>query len=1548
MPISNNRLGRGVVRGATAAGINAGFQYLIGGGFNPYTTGILLGASILDSLFSEDPPPPPPRRTQVLLAENIYKRWVFGYVPVPMQTLFAGSFRRDGAAGLPERWTYGIGATEDADRVAAIRGDENIQGWSVLDMFGYLSEGQMEASGIRGIFIDDVYVPLENKPVSDYPSGVPLYYPLGFPINGDPLTNFTGKLLVTPSFELGDFPSLSRGVDPAIIYRTGNPAWGEQYHQSDISYCRVSLIEQLQPKKEFWTERAFPSNIRLLAEGIKVRDLSQYPDHENTSVWTDNAISIRYHFEREIVGLGDKDLDMSALLESYNKAEKIINYNWNAHDPDGIEVVSGQDASSIADRLPARGRRYSFNGIISTEQPNIQQIRDRLDFACNGRTVPSGTTLAIIAGQNKAPVQVNGVTIHFRDDDFVENPQRIVQPDIGESFNALRVRYKSQIAAFDDREIVISDTQAVARDGNREIVRQGVLAIEDAPSDVAVQGRVIAELVEHRNDRFVECIVVGIHTNVRIGDAIKLSSTALEINNRTYTVANRELNFQENQTKFVLRAQSNAYADRFVTPELQTVPIAAPDEITQIVELAGVAGEDGDGFEYVFRLTAEDNAPTLPANDRVYDWQTPTDSWTDRAPESGTTAAMPFLWLAIRVVPGQPEQESAPTADFGNWLGPIKIAEFAKDSQFQEFIFKATASNVAPPVPVATDTNRKLNEDFPEDWSDNKDDPQVVSDTTPFVWMSYRTKDEGTPHDRLWSAYSPPVILTIREIPPQQFYTFWPRGAEVVQYATFGNYERTGRVAENSPAFVSWVPANRPQLTPPLPGAHFANSPSIPPRRVRLSSEVTSQTEEVWIASTLFNIFMRFKIKADQTNYDAFSVTGDPTNVKSRHIFNWWYGAPREFELQYLEAQNLPFDVWYTFREFDTDTGVWGDFQVPTKSGVVDKTGYVPPGYQAGQVLTVADGTPAWGTVEQRNITGLSDELTALKNRLDALEAGGTNVAPTLTATNVTQTSFTLTWSGGSVTTGNWTLQERDSRGNWIQRVSSPSVTTHNVTGKTAGSSTDYRVRRGTGQWRTLRVFTLGVRQGRLLATPVIRFSAITQTGYTISWFAASTDTGLWQLQEQSSTGAWVDILSGTTSTSTSIGGKTPGTAFKYRVRRQTGPWGEGVVTTAAAQGVATAPTLGVRVTTTVAFLSYSGGSVTTGAWQAQYKLNTATVWIDATGEGGSSVAITGLTENTAYDFRVRRGTGPWATQTNVSTLTSATTPGTAPTVTVTTTHNTATVSYSGGGSTGVYRVQYRRSGGTGNIRLDTFIDITGEGATSATITDLRANTAYDFRVQRGNGPWATVTNISTTVAPAAVPSNVHAESAGRASDRIQWDWNNAAGATSYEYYLSTSSTAPAASATATGTAQVSSIRTNQLTQNTTYYLWVRSVNSAGKSAWSSSASAATTALAVPTWPASYAGGVARIIVSNNTRNSFVVTWPASPQAGIQGAFNYRFQLSALPNFAVAIGSNPVSRTDRVITQRWGEVSPLYVRVRAENGAGNSPWLTATVTRPSA
>ncbi|WP_143090436.1 GEVED domain-containing protein [Flavobacterium akiainvivens] len=93
---------------------------------------------------------------------------------------------------------------------------------------------------------------------------------------------------------------------------------------------------------------------------------------------------------------------------------------------------------------------------------------------------------------------------------------------------------------------------------------------------------------------------------------------------------------------------------------------------------------------------------------------------------------------------------------------------------------------------------------------------------------------------------------------------------------------------------------------------------------------------------------------------------------------------------------------------------------------------------------------------------------------------------------------------------------------------------------------------------------------------------------------------------------------------------------------------------------------------------------------------------------------------------------------------------------------------------------------------------------------------------------------VSVEIAPTCIePANLAVGTITANSATVSWQAASPVPGNGYEYYLSTSSTAPVAATAATGTATGTSVTLSNLTADTTYYVWVRSVCSGSdKSAW--------------------------------------------------------------------------------------------------------------------
>jgi hypothetical protein len=215
----------------------------------------------------------------------------------------------------------------------------------------------------------------------------------------------------------------------------------------------------------------------------------------------------------------------------------------------------------------------------------------------------------------------------------------------------------------------------------------------------------------------------------------------------------------------------------------------------------GEKGMDGDGYEYIYRRTVTDTAPTTPSTSSQEDDVIPT-GWTDnpigtdyvnmyewvsvRKKENGIwgTFSVPALWAKYgrngtryvdvykiaTVQPNTPTGSVIPPSgwsttplehseteslwfsqttieengDIGTWSAPIKLN--GSDGKDVEYIYKRTTTDTAPTTPTTSQTDDYV----PAGWTDQ---PTGVSISNMYEFCCVRTKEYG-----VWSAYSAPVL----------------------------------------------------------------------------------------------------------------------------------------------------------------------------------------------------------------------------------------------------------------------------------------------------------------------------------------------------------------------------------------------------------------------------------------------------------------------------------------------------------------------------------------------------------------------------------------------------------------------------------------------------------------------------------------------------------------------------------------------------------------------------------------------------------------------
>jgi titin len=327
----------------------------------------------------------------------------------------------------------------------------------------------------------------------------------------------------------------------------------------------------------------------------------------------------------------------------------------------------------------------------------------------------------------------------------------------------------------------------------------------------------------------------------------------------------------------------------------------------------------------------------------------------------------------------------------------------------------------------------------------------------------------------------------------------------------------------------------------------------------------------------------------------------------------------------------------------------------------------------------------------------------------------------------------------------------------------------------------------------------------------------------------------------------WSTFTDGvSTATSATVTGLTNGTAYLFRVAavNSVGSGAYSNEVTETPRAVPSAPTglAGVPGNAQVALTwtaPAANGAVITD-YVVEYR--TAVVgssWMtfaDGT-SAGTSATVTGLTNGTAYLFRVKavNSVGTGAASAEDGPLTPRTVPGMPTDLVGTPQNGQVALSWNqptsdGGAAITDYVVQFKT---TTAVTWTTFADGTST-ATSATVTGLTNGTAYMFRVAAVNVAGTGTAIESASVTPRTVPGPVTNVRTAGANGRVNVSWtapasNGGAPITDYLISVSTNPTSgfvdfgdgvsTATSATITG-----------LTNGVTYYVRVGAQNAAGNS----------------------------------------------------------------------------------------------------------------------
>ncbi len=467
-----------------------------------------------------------------------------------------------------------------------------------------------------------------------------------------------------------------------------------------------------------------------------------------------------------------------------------------------------------------------------------------------------------------------------------------------------------------------------------------------------------------------------------------------------------------------------------------------------------------------------------------------------------------------------------------------------------------------------------------------------------------------------------------------------------------------------------------------------------------------------------------------------------------------------------------------------------------------------------------------------------------------------------------------------------------------------------------------------------------------------------------------------------------VATLTGT-ETTTTLSSLTNGTAYQVRVaatnRSGDSAWSSSATATPAkAPDAPSVPSLTVwNKQLTVSWAAPSDNGADISDYDVQYRACTATPksctssptwgsWSSLTGSDdpgtATTVTITGLTNDTAYQVRVRAtnsvGDSSWSSSaTATPTAQKPDTPA-APTLTYGDQSLTATWSAPADNGADItdYDVRYcTNSTGCDAANEWTALNDSGNNATStattATISSLTNGTTYQVQVRAGNSKGDSAWSTSATEKPSTVPNAPAAPTLAVKNQSLGVSWaapsvTGGADITGYKVRHCDNSTgcdAPGewTAKTLTGTDTTTTLST--LTNGTTYQVQVAATNRSGDSTWSSSATA--TPARVPDAPSPS-------LSAGNKQLSVSWTAPADNGSDISDYdVQYRActatpkSCSSSPTWgswtSLTGGADPGTTTTATITGLTNDTA-YQVQVRATNSIGDGAWSASAKATPTA
>ena len=354
-------------------------------------------------------------------------------------------------------------------------------------------------------------------------------------------------------------------------------------------------------------------------------------------------------------------------------------------------------------------------------------------------------------------------------------------------------------------------------------------------------------------------------------------------------------------------------------------------------------------------------------------------------------------------------------------------------------------------------------------------------------------------------------------------------------------------------------------------------------------------------------------------------------------------------------------------------------------------------------------------------------------------ESGGSCNAPSgLSTSGITTSSATANWNPVSGAVSYNVDYKQSSSGSWINIASGITSNSWSLLGMPASTSFDWRVRAnclsGSSAYAQTTFSTLSESGGSCNAPTGLSTSGITTSSATANWNPVSGAVSYNVDYKQSSSGSWINIASGITSTSWNFSGMSASTSYDWRVRTNcssgSSAYAQTTFSTLSESGGSCSAPTGLSSNNITATAATATWAPVSGAasYNVDYKLASSSDWITiANGTTSLQWTLSGMNPSTSYDWRVRANctsgsSGYTQTQFTTGATGSCSAPGGLYASNITT--STATLNWGAVSGAFAYTVEYKP------ISSGTWIVATsGTYGLYVNLYSLSANTIYDWRV---------------------------------------------------------------------------------------------------------------------------------------------------------------------------------------------------------------------------